>query len=416
MRTWIVLSLVLGCQTMLGIEDLRGGPQPIEYASTECSECVAKSCAAPRSQCALDRSCDRVLRCAARCPVNKPACRADCERQAVGGQAPPSFIAYDDCVRRSCLPSCVGDRGLCTTLSESCRCLDDACAAESAACIAGSSDTNVGACERTYMCIVESKLTPDGTMSCYARGRPSKEVDAFRSCWLGKTCPGCDLAAGNVYQCARKYKWREPQEGVVNFSGSVVSITRRPLADVTVRACSVPTCDCTDSPSATTDADGKFVMPPLETKRRYGCFEVSGAGVRTTDVYLGRPIQRSESDAELLVAAEGDIESLAVAIPDVLLEGRAHVIVAALDCVFTRAQGVEVALDRADGATRFYLSATGLDKNATVTFARGVAGFLNVPVDGNVIRVRHAGTEVTALPIVARAGHVLLVPALPSPE
>jgi hypothetical protein len=56
------------------------------------------------------------------------------------------------------------------------------------------------------------------------------------------------------------------------------------------------------------------------------------------------------------------------------------------------------------------------NKQATVTFARGVAGFLNVPVDGNVVRVQHGEREVTSSPIVARAGHVLLVPAFPSPE
>ena len=415
-----LLVFAMGCHSVLGIEDLPAGRAAVTYAVPACGQCVASTCAALRDRCVGDAKCDAVLRCTAACPVDRPDCRFDCAARAIGGSAPPLFIAYDDCVRGSCLPQCLGGSGLLRAVDSGCSCLDTACAKEAAECIAGP-EPDRGSCERTFMCIGRG-LNPDAAVGCYATAGRTAPVDSLRNCFLTHPCEACALARGNVFACQDRYKWAAVSGTVtLTFGGRLTPVVSGgKLSGVRVQACERRTCECRETDAfTTTDAEGHF---SLTLRAPYDfCFEVSGQDANTmrkvspTNFLLGRPIVRNEDFYELPTLLEGDLDVLgATADPPVAIDpGLSHFAVIASDCVLSSASGVTLTVDGEEG---YYVAGDGRLRKGGPTSGRGTAALMNRPLGSLNLQMSFGSRPLRTLQAFGKAGHLIVATLFPTPQ
>jgi hypothetical protein len=123
-------------------------------------------------------------------------------------------------------------------------------------------------------------------------------------------------------------------------------------------------------------------------------------------------------DEEAPLLRRGTVELLALAADiDADLDENGAVAVAVYDCADRFASGVRV--DETTGAgDRFYLRGDVPDTTATETDARGIAGYFNMPPGPHTFTATRAmdATQVSAIEITVRAGHLHLAVMLMTPD
>lgn len=418
----LAVALVLpSCQSVLGIEELPGRTVTLE--SAECGPCVSKDCPAVRDACLADRGCKEVYSCVAECGRDNLACRGDCERKFALAAAGEPFRALDGCRRVNCTDECYGIGGFGGAVDPSCACTDAVCESFIRSCIRSGElrGERIGDCERVFGCFGTRArpLDPDDAVTCMFDPRWGGQVEAnvVRFCWQGAVCDSCPLAGGRMNARLGQYKWSGPiSDQPVEFDLTVTDQRGKGVREAKVSACLTPDCAECSMPVASgkTDANGTASLKLSTFGLGFrGCFQIEAAGKMPTLWYLGRPISRGESLMRVPIFSADELATIVTPLGLKLDPTRGQVVVATRDCIFSAATGLTLDPLIAPDAFVAYLR-NGAPSRVGTTDDTGRAAIINAPPGRIDIVLRSGDTEFSRSDVLARAGFLTGVYALPN--
>ncbi len=414
----VVATSMLGCDAVLGIEDLPRAAEadasvggPVEYAAPECGTCVDGTCTEARDACLADPTCKQLYRCIAKCAPDAPSCRAECERKDPIGAAQPVYLALDGCRRASCTPACLEGAGFGAFLEDGCGCLDATCGAEELACVRS------GDCERRLACI-SLRPDPDSYVECVNAHGGAVEATAVLDCFKRTSCDACPIPTGTT-SCKGKFQYARARTPSVTFTLGITPFDTEPRVNgATVVACAPGRCSpCVPAagPVGTVDGRATLEVPILEGAFD-GCFAVTppatvgDAGTPNdklpTLVFAGRRIRQNESILETISLPEYVFAYFAASFGKSPDPSRGHVIVSLHDCIWGRVQGATIEVDEGgkdDETVLAYLQGTEVALGATATTASGTAGIMNVKPGKRIVTARKNGEEIARIQIEVAA-------------
>jgi hypothetical protein len=388
----LTLAALLGCNAVLGIEELPAG---MTYAVEGCGSCIQTSCSGEEAACYDDAACWSLHTCYAGCQLDDVSCRDQCERAAPDGVTESSTVTnLDTCRRGSCLDACLGDGGLVPSVfdEETCaKCIDDKCGDDGRACVASRR------CERAYGCgLHEACDDPACALRClYDEGETLgiTEAGSVSSCWRDNCRAECRL--GELWQCVGEFNWKGPEDTLKSalFELEVLDHAGEPATGLLVEACFAGECELIEPSSDKVDAEGFVQLElPLDASGWIGHFRISGTlpmwGPAFPTLFrTGRPISRHEDRFRARVFPDSVLDLVTKDFPT-LDSSKGHISAILLDCLGFKAGGGQLSLEGDPGAVGFYFAGEGLVP-ATAdsrTDGTGAAGFLNVtPGDHTIV-------------------------------
>lgn len=423
----LLLLGMVGCDSILSIEQVPRRVPGVAYASTACDRCANDTCADASFACESDRACRPLLQCITLCAADAPGCRAACETKFPLALEEEPYRAIDRCFRKSCTQECYGVAGLARTFGEKCECLDKACAAQELACIRSGLDDGsprLGDCERSFACAAASAIHPETLLRCAAEFPAGRnETNAVKECWASTTCEGCPIAGVGHYECAGNFTYRPPTQPkvTITFRLTTFDSAQKPIVGAAVRACSPEKCERCDLADPVvekpTAADGTVSLElPTGITGFAGCFDFKAPGFVHQSVALGRPLLHDGETVMFMVASD-TLPALGFLAGTTLAPDRGQVIVFAVDCFLSLSSGVSMDLEPFDFSDplvrRGFFVGSGLDTKATETGRLGVGVFLNAKPGFAVVRTSQKGKLVGATPFVVREGMVNAVLSMP---
>ncbi|MBI2391778.1 MAG: hypothetical protein HYV09_19465 [Deltaproteobacteria bacterium] len=436
--------LALGCDRLLGIEDLprapgdAGGPPStaIEYASKACATCANSQCASQRDACLADSACRGLYSRLAMCVVDDVKCRAAAERASGGADRSPAYLALDSCRRQSCVDDCYGSKGLLQAVNGACGCADAKCEAKTRACIqSGLGRTSVlGGCERLIACIAADP-NPSEWVACTERYGRWAEYGPLVDCLKGTACASlvpqpdaspvettCPLPTGEL-SCVRNFAYGTTANTSVTMKLGVFFLEgNKPAVGAKVTACRFGNCTaCAPEAGAVAvvDAEGKATLQiPTPTGSYAGCLKVeppapdpdAGTTAKYLDmrVFTGRNISVNEDVLQTFLLTRDALEFYG-ALLDVKVDWDAHghIIGALHDCIWNRAVGAQLEIDGADSTTVIAYLKTGLELSPDPkTTSYGGFAIANVPPGRHWITAKRDGQVLARLEVEVVAGQM----------
>lgn len=437
--------LSVGCVDVLGIEQLPGAAPldgatdaPIDATPQPKAACLscADNCAATRAACEGNVECAALWACGVRCPESDLLCRARCEAQHPTWNDNAAYVAFDRCLRRSCMQPCYGTGGILAAIDPRCACADVACQDYVSKCIQSDLDDTstppiaAGACERRLACIA-SAPNPDNFLLCDTLAGEDHALPLL-DCARKKACADCPLATG-VLACLPPPAGAGFRYGISRMGEELLILTvqdknNAAVVGATARVCD-PTRSCdscqlaaTTAPTGVADANGKIPLKvPMIGQRFDGCIRVeppSGADLLPVLVSTGRPVVQTEDLLGTVMFNVGTISAESALAPagiEADFSAHGHVIGTVHDCLWWHVIGAEISVSGGDVTTHVgYLSGSGVTQE-TSTNSTGAFAIFNLPPGRHTVTAKLDGKVIATDEIEVLTGQVTDSNLFPTP-
>jgi hypothetical protein len=414
-RIAVCLLLAAGCNNVLGIEDL-------PHAGTPCAVC-ALQCPSERSACDNDVHCAALDACQRACPLSAPLCRKACEDAHPDWATNTAFLAYDRCLRTSCVDVCYGTAGLIAAIDARCASADVACKDYETQCLqSNDAGSPAGTCERVMACLANDP-NPDNYLHCFGTLPDEHMALPLLDCARKNAAGTCPLQTGEL-KClppptGSGFHYGISRAEEEDFTLEVQDFNQKPVEGLTVVACAPQSgCgkDCvpvaSSIPSTKTDAKGKArLRVPIVAYHYTGCLQVTPpptVDLLPMSVFTGRLIDQSEAQLTTYMFSLGFIAGAAATAPgapeaDFTTHG--HVVGTVHDCLWWRVSGATVEITGGDATTAVaYIDGAAIGANP-YTYPSGTFAIFNVPPGSHVITAKRDGQVLSSETVEVIAGH-----------
>jgi hypothetical protein len=432
----LLVLVVAGCRQLVGIGDWTQGSEAgaggevgdtgadgcgLAMPTGSCASCVASQCCGQAEACAQIPLCKSIEECFARC-AGDVACNGTCKISFPQG-ALAQFLGLETCLATNCWSECSmpcgsrlddwgPDAGACST------CIQSKVCPQVTACATSIECETVSACEGACS-------TVDCAAACYAASDAGTALFTSVASGLANCAAPCLL--GQAWSCVGHVAWPRPTMSQNTVAFRVIGVVdHAPVADASVTLCpnkQDPRC-LPPEDTQQSDADGGVILsytvdPLVGGLDSYA--EITRNDILPTLFYWDFPLSVQHAELfEVNTLTQLELTAELSQFGFTPQPGHGHIGVAARDCVFSGAVGVQVRTSLHDAFTlTLYQSAEqGLTPDAGGTDGTGVALIANVPAGLVTIDVLAPGIDkpVSSVLVTVRDGWAHQVIAVPTPQ